>query len=327
MRILQCRLGVVAITHSGVHAPASGAGSTEARAVSEPRESGSMEPLRFRSKSPGTRIAQLMTGTVMPLLGWRCPHSLPIPPRWCDCGVLAIVATEMGSFCQNFRGPNGSNPAMHFWMIRCIFKLLSRTQNGAKRRAVPADLGPWWMAGQTSSAGPSPGGFGTKAHAIADARGRALGFALTPGQASVAPQSLDLLAFLPAVPGRVVADRGYSSHALRRAVRVAIAACRADAVLDCSLATACDPLRTPGRYPPGLPCSRLRFDLRPLPTTVLLGGLKLWFPGSRKPRPNPVLSLNLRSKDQSLLVPRPEPDFEEPTSRMLLAYNPNEGDQ
>ena len=53
---------------------------------------------------------------------------------------------------------------------------------------------------------------------MADARGRALGFALTPGQASEAPQSFDLLEFLPAIPGWVVADRGYSSHALRTAV-------------------------------------------------------------------------------------------------------------
>jgi len=45
-----------------------------------------------------------------------------------------------------------------------------------------------------------------------------LGFALTPGQASEAPQSFDLLEFLPAIPGWVVADRGYSSHALRTAV-------------------------------------------------------------------------------------------------------------
>jgi transposase len=73
--------------------------------------------------------------------------------------------------------------------------------------------------GNTSEAlGRSQGGFGTKAHAIADARGRALGFALTPGQASEAPQSFDLLEFLPAIPGWVVADRGYSSHALRTAV-------------------------------------------------------------------------------------------------------------
>ena len=50
-----------------------------------------------------------------------------------------------------------------------------------------------------------------------------MGFALTPGQASEAPQSeapqsFDLLEFLPAIPGWVVADRGYSSHALRTAV-------------------------------------------------------------------------------------------------------------
>jgi transposase len=93
--------------------------------------------------------------------------------------------------------------------------------------------------GNTSEAlGRSQGGFGTKAHAIADARGRALGFALTPGQASEAPQSLDLLVFLPAVPGWVVADRGYSSHALRTAVwelgaRPAIPTRRSEAAVHC----------------------------------------------------------------------------------------------
>jgi transposase len=86
--------------------------------------------------------------------------------------------------------------------------------------------------------GRSQGGFGTKAHAIADARGRALGFALTPGQAGEAPQSFDLLAFLPAVPGWVVADRGYSSHAVRTAVwelgsRPAIPTRRNEAPIHC----------------------------------------------------------------------------------------------
>ncbi len=150
---------------------------------------------------------------------------------------------------------------------RTVEAIVWRMQNGAKWRAIPAELGPWWRAAQTfirwsklgvwerlfelakagwselgmvfmdgtvirahqkaagaekgsntEALGRSQGGFGTKAHAIADARGRALGFALTPGQASEAPQSFDLLAFLPAVPGWVVADRGYSSHALRTAV-------------------------------------------------------------------------------------------------------------
>ena len=60
--------------------------------------------------------------------------------------------------------------------------------------------------------------FGTKAHVLAHARGRALGIALTPGQAGEAPQRLDLLAFLPSIPDWVVAERCFPSHAMETAV-------------------------------------------------------------------------------------------------------------
>ena len=53
---------------------------------------------------------------------------------------------------------------------------------------------------------------------IADAAGRALGFTLAPGQAHELPHAVPLLARLPGVPRWVVADRGYSSHALREYV-------------------------------------------------------------------------------------------------------------
>ena len=43
---------------------------------------------------------------------------------------------------------------------------------------------------------------------IADAAGRAVAFALAPGQAHELPQAVPLLARLPDVPGWVVADRG-----------------------------------------------------------------------------------------------------------------------
>lgn len=54
---------------------------------------------------------------------------------------------------------------------------------------------------------------------LADARGRAIAFALTPGQAAELPQAESLLTFLPGTPIWTVADRGYSSHALRAAIR------------------------------------------------------------------------------------------------------------
>lgn len=53
---------------------------------------------------------------------------------------------------------------------------------------------------------------------IADSRGRAVAFALAPGQAHELPQAIGLLARLPGVPLWVVADRGYTSHAFRQHV-------------------------------------------------------------------------------------------------------------
>ena len=53
---------------------------------------------------------------------------------------------------------------------------------------------------------------------IADAAGRAIAFALAPGQAHELPHAVPLLACLPGVPVWVVADRGHSSHAFREHV-------------------------------------------------------------------------------------------------------------
>ena len=66
--------------------------------------------------------------------------------------------------------------------------------------------------------GRSRGGYGTKGHVLADAGGRAIAFAITPGQAAELPQADGLMGFLPGTPVWTVADRGYSSHALRQAI-------------------------------------------------------------------------------------------------------------
>src|ERR671933_1950984 len=63
--------------------------------------------------------------------------------------------------------------------------------------------------------GRSRGGFSTKACVIADGAGRAIGFALAPGQANELPMAPVLLSFLTALALWIVADRGYSSHAFR----------------------------------------------------------------------------------------------------------------
>jgi transposase len=53
---------------------------------------------------------------------------------------------------------------------------------------------------------------------IADGRGRAVAFALAPGQAHELPLAPGLLDRLPRVPLWVVGDRGYSSPAFRELV-------------------------------------------------------------------------------------------------------------
>jgi transposase len=53
---------------------------------------------------------------------------------------------------------------------------------------------------------------------IADGRGRAVAFALAPGQAHELPLAPDLLACLPDPPNWVVGDKGYGSHAFRSTV-------------------------------------------------------------------------------------------------------------
>ena len=67
--------------------------------------------------------------------------------------------------------------------------------------------------------GRSRGGYGTKGHVLADSGGRAIGFLLTPGQDAERPQAGKLLDFLPGTPVWTVADRGYSAHDLRMAIR------------------------------------------------------------------------------------------------------------
>lgn len=71
--------------------------------------------------------------------------------------------------------------------------------------------------------GRSRGGYGTKACAICDAKGRALAFALLPGQGHelrAAPGLLAAATLLGPV-GQAVCDRGYSSQAWRQRIRAA----------------------------------------------------------------------------------------------------------
>ena len=66
--------------------------------------------------------------------------------------------------------------------------------------------------------GRSRGGYGTKVCVIADGLGRAVAFAVAPGQAHELPMAPGLLARLPDTPGWVVGDRGLASDAFRASV-------------------------------------------------------------------------------------------------------------
>ncbi len=86
--------------------------------------------------------------------------------------------------------------------------------------------------------GRSRGGYGTKACVIADGHGRAIAFALAPGQAHELPLAPGLLGCLPDVPGWIVGDKGFASDAFRTRIwdmgaRPAIPAKRTDAPVAC----------------------------------------------------------------------------------------------
>ena len=73
---------------------------------------------------------------------------------------------------------------------------------------------------------------------VADASGRAIGFALAPGQAHELPLAPLLLTLLSIIPAWIVADRGYASHAFRDLIwslgaRPAIPPKRTDASVAC----------------------------------------------------------------------------------------------
>jgi transposase len=67
--------------------------------------------------------------------------------------------------------------------------------------------------------GRSRGGYGTKACAIADGAGRALGFVLAPGPAHELPLAPSLLNLLMFIPLWIVGDRGYASRVFRALIR------------------------------------------------------------------------------------------------------------
>jgi transposase len=118
--------------------------------------------------------------------------------------------------------------------------IVFRYRTGVAWRDLPERFGPWqtvWKRHHRFACrdepgdhalGRSRGGLSTKIHAAVDGRGRPLVILLTPGQAGDAPILLPLLAGLrvgqplgrPRTrPDRVLADKAYSSRAIRAHLR------------------------------------------------------------------------------------------------------------
>jgi transposase len=99
--------------------------------------------------------------------------------------------------------PHAKVPPRH--LRRTITAIIWRHENGAKWRAVPAELGPWWMAAQTFIRW-SRLGVWERLLRLAQERGVALGMAFLDGTAIRAHQK---------------AAGGFSKKALRRRVHCA----------------------------------------------------------------------------------------------------------
>jgi transposase len=90
----------------------------------------------------------------------------------------------------------------------------STLSNGAGGRGGPSIKGEWEQA-----IGRSRGGFTSKVHCLADARGRPITFHLTPGEAADC-KAYDTLIDLPErTPKALLADKGYDSDAIRANLR------------------------------------------------------------------------------------------------------------
>jgi transposase len=133
---------------------------------------------------------------------WRAAQTFL---RWAKLGVWE----RLHRLAQTYHGLELGMVFLDGTVIRAHQKAAGARKQGR----TPA------ASAEAQALGRSRGGFSTKGHVVADAGGRAIAFALTPGQAAELPQAEGLLGFLPGTPIWTVADRGYSSHALRETIR------------------------------------------------------------------------------------------------------------
>ena len=108
-----------------------------------------------------------------------------------------------------------SAPRSAAWSWAWLFSTALRSGRTTRRRGRQK-RGSGAQRDVREALGRSRGGYGTKACVITDGAGRPISFALAPGQAHELPLASELVDCLPDVPGWVVGDKGYASHAFRQ---------------------------------------------------------------------------------------------------------------
>ena len=124
---------------------------------------------------------------------WQLEHDLPAVPAlergWGLGGRIGNAGRDHG----------GQRPLQHRQHHRSRPRLGCGRKRGAHRRAL----------------GRSRGGFTSKLHCLADARGRPLAFHLTVGEAADCKAYDTLIALPEQAPKALLADKGYDADAIR----------------------------------------------------------------------------------------------------------------
>ena len=159
-----------------------------------------------RSQSPCARRSRRLSGGIR-----TARNGAACRPIWCPGGGRRRPSSAGASWASGNGFSNGSRSVALTWAWH--FSTALRSGRTTKRRGRKKG-GSGAQRDVREALGRSRGGYGTKACVITDGAGRAISFALAPGQAHELPLAQDLVDCLPDVPG--VGDKGYASHAFRQ---------------------------------------------------------------------------------------------------------------
>ena len=167
-----------------------------------------VEACRPRSKRPPRDLRRTLDGIL-----WRHRNGAiwrAVPAEygpWWRSAQLFIRWSRLGAW-QRLLGWRRYAASSSAWCCST-----GRRSARTPRRRVPAKGASSQESQRREALGRSRGGFRTKACLVADARGRAVAFAVAPGEAHELPLAPGLLGRLPRVPLWVVGDRGYRARA------------------------------------------------------------------------------------------------------------------